>query len=100
MSDILIKRMEMPRGRGEYELRLYVDSDGTCTVEGSYCSFEGEPFEAVPVPPHGRLIDADALINSMFDNLVEKTMLFGGHYVYTEQEIENAPTIIPAEEAQ
>ena len=46
---VLIKGMEMPRDRGEYELRLYVDSDGSATVEGAHRAFEGEPFEVVPV---------------------------------------------------
>lgn len=93
---ILINGMEMPRGRGEYELRLYVDSDGTCTVEGSYCSFEGEPFEAVPVPPHGRLIDADALIA---DNWFLMKIVNGVNCAWTEsKKLKDVPTIIPAEE--
>ena len=58
---IYIKNMEMPKSRGEYVFLLYVDSDGTATVEGAHSILKGEPFEAVPVPPHGRLIDADAL---------------------------------------
>lgn len=47
---------------------------------------------------HGRLIDADALMKC--DNLFGKMMMFGGQYVYTEQEIENAPTIIPADKEE
>lgn len=62
---LLICGMEMPKSRGEYDIRLYIDSDGTATVEGSYCRFEGEPFEAVPIPPHGDLIDRDALSKSL-----------------------------------
>ena len=49
---VLIKGMEMPKSRGQYTLHMYVHSDGTATVEGSYCQFEGEPFVAIPVPPH------------------------------------------------
>ena len=44
---------------------------------------------AVPVPQHGRLIDADALDSSETDYL-------GNHLVYLV-DIDNAPTIIPAE---
>ena len=58
---ILIKDMQMPKIRGEYVFLLYVDSDGTATVEGAHSILKGEPFEAVPVPPHGRLGDLDEL---------------------------------------
>ncbi len=46
----------------------------------------------VPIPPHGRLIDADAL----------KIMMptIGDEYLYAREMIEEAPTIIPAEEEQ
>lgn len=46
----------------------------------------------VPVPPHGRLIDADALDSSETDYL-------GNHLVYLV-DIDDAPTIIPAEEVK
>ncbi len=49
----------------------------------------------VYVPPHGRLIDADALIKS--DSVVGKLMMFGGEYIYTQSEIDRAPTIIPVD---
>ena len=58
----------------------------------------------VPVPPHGRLIDADALsakLNMML------SMAFGEgntafHFAYRSlgKVMENAPTIIPAEEGE
>jgi len=51
----------------------------------------------IPIPPHGRLIDADALMHDT-DNFIHKTMLFGGQYVYSEDAIKNAPTIIPPSE--
>ena len=93
--------MEMPKSRGEYDLRLYIDSDGTATVEGSYCRFEGEPFEAVPVPPHGDLIDRDALKVAICSRLCIKSE----KYLSPEEativnEIFAAPTIIPAEEGE
>lgn len=49
----------------------------------------------VPVPPHGDLIDRDALVKS--DRMVGKLMMYGGEYVYTQAEIDRAPTIIPAD---
>lgn len=43
-----------------------------------------------PVPPHGRLIDADALMDEAYQP---------GAYGYVDAiQIENAPTIIPASE--
>ena len=58
---VLIKGMEMPKSRGQYTLHMYVHSDGTATVEGSYCQLEGEPFVAIPIPSHGDLIDTGAV---------------------------------------
>ena len=81
---ILIKGMEMPCEEAE-PLRIELYADGTVIVIK----------EAVPVPPHGRLIDADALE-------YEEAYL-NGHYelgdveIVTRKDIESAPTIIPAE---
>ena len=83
---ILIKGLEMPKD-GCHHL-VYIYADGTV--------LSGREHKAVSVPPHGRLIDADALVKS--DNMVRKMMMFGGEYVYTQSEIDCAPTIIPAEE--
>lgn len=52
---ILIKGMEMPTGNDE--LRLIIRSNGQVVI--SHKTYYDEA-EAVPVPPHGRLIDADA----------------------------------------
>lgn len=53
---ILIKGMEMPKD-GE-KLYMITFSDGKACA--SYKPFEWH--EVVPVPPHGRCIDADALL--------------------------------------
>lgn len=45
-----------------------------------------------------RLIDADVLGKT--DRPVGKLMMYGGEYVYTQSEVDAAPTIIPAEEEQ
>jgi hypothetical protein len=49
----------------------------------------------IELPPHGRLIDADALLKT--NNPIGKMMVFGGEYVYSQSEIEIAPTILEAE---
>lgn len=107
MADILIRGMEMPKSRGEYELRVYVDLDGTATAEGAYCRFDGEPFETVPIPEgHGRLIDADALDRAFTDLRFNSdgTLNHWGdrpgwcmHGYEVEKLIADAPTIVPAE---
>lgn len=60
-----------------------------------FADLEGDwrEYKAVPVPPHGRLIDADALKKKRHwtDDFYET------EYVEVE-DIDAAPTIIPAEE--
>ena len=103
---VYIKSMEMPRWCEECPLMCEVD-----VVQGTACGCKGTMkireidndtrpawCPLVPVPPHGRLIDADALIKS--DSMVGKIMMYGGEYVYCQAEIDRAPTIIPAEESE
>lgn len=90
---ILIKDMEIPEGCSALTLKVWPDGQ----VEIFDADGEWKTSKAIPVPPHGRLIDADALIERMFDQLVAKTMMFGGQYVYTKEEINNAPTVIPSD---
>ena len=108
---ILIKGMEMPTSC--YECPCNKD-DGfgffTCGVTKSECDFRNLPSDCplIEVPPHGRLIDADAL-RLLYD--------FSGYKPtgdMTEEEfdrlmyrlpviraiIDEAPTIIEAEEEE
>lgn len=55
----------------------------------------------VPVPPHGRLIDADAL----YEVVKRRTRNWAGGWsdikcVLTGNDIKNAPTIIPVKEGE
>ena len=97
---VYIKKMDLPKNRGEYDLRLHVDPDGTATLEGAYCRFEGEPFEAVPVSPHGRCVDADALDYTMLykENWMRGTGVEA--LAVWKSDIDVAPTVIPAEEGE
>ena len=87
---ILIKNMEMP-GTGRY-LIVYPDGRVVDTdIDGeSQCIIPGS--KAVPVPPHGRLIDADALM--------ENAQYKGTHDIVTAWDIVAAPTIIPASDKE
>lgn len=86
MSDILIKGMEMPKSCHEcrmYEADIYYCSTADRVIDipdssEGRCAF----CPLVPVPPHGDLIDRDALPTSRVE----------------WEDIVNAPTIIPAEE--
>ena len=89
---ILIKGMDMPNDGG---ITVNIYADGVVTY------YSGETIgEAVSIPPHGRLIDADALEDEgadvhediMCGDYVEDAIWGFSHYM-----IRNAPTIIPAE---
>ena len=60
---VYVKGMEMPKGNDE--LRLIIHSNGQVIISHQTYYEEAEEAEAVPVPPHGRLIDADALAAEM-----------------------------------
>lgn len=83
---ILIKGMGMPTGNECLILTVY--PDGQCfehVYNGSFGSREER--KAVPVPPHGRMIDADKVIAT------HKVGNWDLHKVLAE-----APTIIEIEE--
>lgn len=93
---ILILGMEMPKDR---EINLRIDEKGEVYVYGSYPT---ELHKAVPVPPHGRLIDADALEQDAQKRLLmcnKNDNQFHKPYEIMRA-IALAPTIIPAEEGE
>ena len=90
MADILIRGMDMPKD-GTYSI-VCIYSDGRVSMP-----FWGKGMQvvsgitAVPVPPHGRLIDANAL------TYMTVTEPYGIKYtVVTDDDIDDAPTIIEA----
>ena len=98
---LYITDMEMPKDK---EVFLRIDEKGEVYVYGSYPT---KLHKAVPVPAHGRLIDADALEElvikqkyacagaSAHGAISELHKSWGLHDA--ELMIEAAPTIIPAE---
>ena len=90
---ILIKGMEMPKD-GVYWCEIgVVDDIATITIHGE----DRKSFRLVPVPPHGRLIDAD----EAFIDADER----GFDFWASDADIDSAkeflkaqPTIIEAEE--
>ena len=88
---VYIKGMEMPTvGR----ILIVLPSGRTLEVSADSAQNIFREAQAVPVPPHGRLIDADALyekvpVNWHGDKQDIVCTITGNH-------IKNAPTIIPA----
>lgn len=108
---ILIKGMEMPTSFEECQTVLgccdaFEDGTVWCRLAHGYIGDERTVCPIVPVPPHGRLIDADALKLSHCkectlypDKCLEKTD--EGCDWESIYHIEHcAPTIIPAEEGE
>ena len=64
MSDLLIKNMYMPT---DDVLRIEIYPDGKVRRIVGWAISEKRDSTAVEVPPHGRLIDADELIEKVLD---------------------------------
>lgn len=82
---VYIKGMEMPTFRDAY-VAIVIYGNGTIRSVHGYVI---DGATAVPVPSHGRLIDADALIKKI-------PVVSYEIYENTRALLENAPTIIPA----
>lgn len=88
MSDVLIKGMEMPKD--DYVvMTLY--PNGNCYLYYKGCGGIAKTAKVIEVPPHGRLIDADALKQK------KKHSTEFAENVVSVAEIDWMPTIIEAE---
>lgn len=101
MAGIYIPNMEMPKEKGAHEIKitLFVREDGTAGLWGKEIYIPHEPLTLIPVPDHGRLIDADAIyrkIKTECNPYGKPTMGFeDGKRVLGI--IDNAQTVIPAD---
>ena len=91
---ILIKGMQMPE-QGLYGCLLVV------TESGAYIAIdndhdEEDDYDVIILPPHGRLIDADAL----FKEMERKGWWDNNDRDIAEDLVLDAPTIISAEEVE
>lgn len=97
MSGIYIPGVEMPR---EKKTTLTIFPDGRVYENhGERLLGHGEdciPWKAVPVPPHGDLIDRNALPWEKQGMMLTDPDEWG----LKAWDIEHAPTIIPAEEGE
>lgn len=108
MSGVYFKDMEMPdrcfacplctvevddwscaKSRGSYIEYREIDIDTALDARPGWCPL-------IPVPDHGRLVDADALLKGC--ERVEGEFATR-EYAFSQTAIANAPTIIPADPA-
>lgn len=95
MSDLLILGMEMPTE--DEEIIIRIDSSGTVMTE---YALPISGTKAIPVPPHGRLIGADALwveINKICDRRDAGIIADLTCVQQILSALRHTPTIIPAE---
>jgi hypothetical protein len=104
---ILIKGMEMPKSCYKCPMRRRDGMDIVCPVaherfsvaDVNILDYRLDRCPLVPVPPHGRLIDADALKVSLA--FAEKTADWAVPALRAVlMVIDEMPTIIPAEEGE
>ncbi len=90
---LLIKGMEMPTEFSFDYLAIVIYADGTIrSIHGNVI----EGAEAVPVPPHGDLIDRDTLKKQGYFF----PCAIGTEYAIPLRAVREAPTIIQAEEGE
>jgi len=106
MADILIRGMEMPENK---PLRLVLNPNGQLFVDHGVTFTE---YEAVELPEHGRLIDADSLADDLLydvelaERALGDTSLVGKEREYAQSEkdikqncayyVSHAPVVIPS----
>ena len=97
---VLIKGMEMPKScvlcrMSEYHVTNYCKITEAKILRNRD---RNNDCPLIPVPPHGDLIDRDALKSDGFHTIVCYTGKMP--YEYTAMPIDLLPTIIPAEEGE
>lgn len=89
---VYIKGMEMPTNDDMAPTAVWVYPNGYVIVFKDNGNMR-QYTEAIPVPAHGRLIDADALVS----DLIFPTEQFKRGFCAL---MDDAPTVIPAEEGK
>ena len=93
---VYIKGMEMPKNKA---VAVVIHPDGTAytaKMSAGVCTEYLADRTAVPVPPHGRLVDADRLLSEQMKR--KYYHLPNGDTAIPIIDVEHAPTIIEAEE--
>lgn len=109
---LIIKGMKMPK---DGFVEILIRDDGTVQqtgrsyrIEGTdyYAPYIGETstmYEAISIPPHGKLIDADAMFKDICDDINVMTAIgiaVDGQWLWDKlnDALENASVVVPAEE--
>lgn len=93
MSDILIKNMGMP----EKQVYVILNPNGLVEVLDAN-NVLLEEYQAVPVPPHGRCIDADSKSFPTLHRNPSNDYMKGWNACL--RSVQQQPTIIPAKEGE
>ena len=108
---VLIRGMEMPDRCFACPMCDVYDAEVNCAIShGSYIEYRdvdeqtainGRPdwCPLIPVPPHGRLIDADALL-AIVKSAMEDDDMYEDDYMNVRDWLAVVPTFIPAEEGE
>ncbi len=98
MSDILIKGMEMPIFEHQ-SWDICKGADGKWyMVDNNAETSDGAWHEIVPVPPHGRLFDADSKTFPTPHRNPSNDYMKGWNACL--RSVQQQPTVIPAEESE
>ena len=109
MSGVYIKGMEMPTSCHDCEIggAKQFDKAGNCPFyrldwreQAKYSDRRVDGCPLVPVPPHGRLIDADEADSRFTPNYTELSDFQCGWNAAMKRVCKDAPAIIPADEGE
>ena len=94
MADILIRGMEIPT----QDALLHIHADGRAVLYPFCVLDKVTECEAIELPPHGDLIDRDAVLSEDILQYVDTLRkAFGESYVDVLSVFKNAPVVIPAD---
>ena len=99
---VYIRGMEMPKVAGRIDAVIQIYKDGSAIIAISPADDEigyWKEYPLIPVPDHGRLIDADALLRGerfVMEFELEDCSHVKQEIVFTRS-IQRSPTIIPAD---
>ena len=96
--DILIKNMEMPKDNDYLHLIIQGGKVHTAISCGHLTTDKLNVADAIEVKPHGRLIDADAIISKIERMVHPDDLTYTIAYGILKQIVEDAPTIVEATE--
>ena len=96
---VLIRGMKMPTSCLECVFYRRIDPvyDYCCISSATPKGYVPSDCPLVPIPPHGRLIDADVLLKGCERVTTEFATR---EFAFSQTAIESAPTILPAEEGE